>query len=497
MEVVIIGAGMGGLFCGALLAKRGVRVTVLEKNASIGGGLQTFTRNGETYETGMHVAGGFNEGGILNSICRYLGIMDRLRIRESDLMLSVTYTDSGRTYDLPAGREAFIRYLSGLFPHEAENIKRYVDAVFRLSHEEKLFYLESMSGIQDHTDEFFMPADEFIARYISDPELRAVLASVNPLYSGIPGHSPAYIHVMISALFMENPCWFEGGSGQLADALRSVIEQGGGKVLTRCEVTQVRVSDLNVECVVDKEGNEYRADWYISDIHPLTLIPMIEGKAFTTGYKSRLESIPDTASAFKVYVRLKPGTVRFPGHPVSIVDSRENAWKMAEYDLKDWPHGVNCFFGEGRGGYASHLTAYCLMDFAEVKEWENTRSGHRGESYEVWKRERTDRVMDLVEKRFPGIKDCAQEVFASSPLTFRDWFGAKNAGAYGFFKDAANIAGSQIPIRTKVRNLLLTGQNVNMHGIGGVPMTAIETIQTIFADDSVLNGIKQAISDKK
>ena len=116
MEVVIMGAGMGGLFCGALLAKRGVRVTVLEKNASIGGGLQTFTRNGETYETGMHVAGGFNEGGILNSICRYLGIRDRLRIRESDLMLSVTYTDSGRTYDLPAGREAFIRYLSGLFP---------------------------------------------------------------------------------------------------------------------------------------------------------------------------------------------------------------------------------------------------------------------------------------------------------------------------------------------------------------------------------------------
>jgi all-trans-retinol 13,14-reductase len=496
MEVVIIGSGMGGLFCGALLARRGVRVTVLEKNASIGGGLQTFTRGGETYETGMHVAGGFNEGGILNSICRYLGIMDRLRIRQSDLMLSVTYTDSGRTYDLPAGREAFIRYLSGLFPHETENLKRYVDAVFRLSHEEKLFYLESMSGIGDHTDEFFMPADEFIARYIADPELRAVLASVNPLYSGVPGHSPAYIHVMISALFMEKPCWFEGGSGQLADALRSVIEQGGGKVLTRCEVSKVRVSDMNVECVTDKAGNEYRGDWYISDIHPLTLMPMIEGKAFTIGYKSRLESIPDTASAFKVYVKLKPETVRFPGHPVSIVDCSENAWKMAEYDLKDWPHGVNCFFGEGLDGYASHLTAYCLMDFAEVKEWENTRTGHRGEAYEAWKRERTDRVLNLVEKRFPGIRECACEIFASSPLTFRDWFGTKNAGAYGYFKDAGNIAGSQIPIRTKVKNLLLTGQNVNMHGIGGVPMTAIETIQTIFADDSVLQGIKETISNK-
>ena len=489
MEVVIIGAGMGGLFCGALLAKRGVRVTVLEKNSSIGGGLQTFVRGGEKYETGMHVAGGFGEGGILNSLCRYLGIMDRLKIRESDRMISVTYADSGRTYDIPAGREAFIDYLTAKFPHQKDNIRSYVDAVFRVSHEEKLFYLESMSGVSDHSDEFFMPADAFIAKYIDDPELRAVLASINPLYSGVPGHSPAYIHIMISALFMENPCWFEGGSGQLADALKSVIEVAGGSVLTRCEVASVRVEDLNVECVTDKNGREYRGDWYISDIHPASLFPLIEGKAFTSGYRARIESIPDTASAFKVYLKLKPGTVRFPGHPVSIVDSIENAWKMAEY-------GVNCFFGEGKDGFASHLTAYCLMDYDEVTEWENTRSGYRGEAYEVWKKERTDRVLALVEKRFAGIRECADDVFASSPLTFRDWFGTRRAGAYGLFKDSTDIAKSLIPIRTKVKNLVLTGQNVNMHGIGGVPMTAIETIQTIFADESVLNGIKGELSNK-
>ena len=295
---------------------------------------------------------------------------------------------------------------------------------------------------------------------------------------------------------MENPCWFEGGSGQLADALKSVIEAAGGSVLTRCEVASVRVEDLNVACVVDKNGREYRADWYISDIHPASLFPLIEGKAFTSGYKARIESIPDTASAFKVYLKLKPGTVRFPGHPVSIVDSMENAWKMAEYESAEWPHGVNCFFGEGSDGFASHLTAYCLMDFDEVLEWENTRTGHRREAYEAWKKERTERVLDLVEKRFPGIRECADEIFASSPLTFRDWMGTRRAGAYGLFKDSTDIATSLIPIRTKVKNLLLTGQNVNMHGIGGVPMTAIETIQTIFADESVLNGIKGELSNK-
>ena len=63
---------------------------------------------------------------------------------------------------------------------------------------------------------------------------------------------------MISALFMENPCRFEGGSGQLADALKDVIEDVGGRVLTHSEVASVRVTDMSVECVADRDGREYR-----------------------------------------------------------------------------------------------------------------------------------------------------------------------------------------------------------------------------------------------
>ena len=49
-SVIIIGAGLGGLYTGAILAKEGLQVTVLEKNATIGGGLQTFQRFGETFD---------------------------------------------------------------------------------------------------------------------------------------------------------------------------------------------------------------------------------------------------------------------------------------------------------------------------------------------------------------------------------------------------------------------------------------------------------------
>ena len=77
-EVIVIGGGLGGLFTAAILSHEGYVVTVLEKNATAGGGLQTFRRCGFTFETGMHTLGGFNEGGSLDKICRYLGIRDEL-----------------------------------------------------------------------------------------------------------------------------------------------------------------------------------------------------------------------------------------------------------------------------------------------------------------------------------------------------------------------------------------------------------------------------------
>lgn len=494
MDIVVIGAGLGGLFCGALLAKEGHKVTVLEKNALIGGGLQTFVRKGESYETGMHVAGGFHEQGSLYRICRYLGISDRFEPAPSDLMSSVTYLAEGRTYDIPAGKEAFIEYLSGKFPDERDNIRQYTDAVFRLSQEEKLFYMKSeQGGYPVHSDEFLMPADRFIAKYIDNPELRSLLAFVNPLYAGVAGHSPAYLHAMISVMFIDHPCRFAGGSNRLAEALAWVIEQGGGAVLTRRNVTRIQVEERMIKCVTDSEGREYRADMYISDIHPCMLLDMIEGKAFTPGYRERLRTIPDTVSAFKVFIKVKPGTIPFSDHPVSILDKMSNAWKLSAHDSQGWPHGVSCFMAPSEDGkWATHISVLSLMSWDEVSRWAYTRTGHRTPEYEEWKRTRTEKVIDMVSKVYPGIRECTEDCFAASPLTFRDWLGSRNGSIYGYFKDTENLVMSQLPIRTKVGNLLLTGQNVNMHGIGGVPMTAIETAETITGMGVIVNKIKNA-----
>lgn len=104
---IIIGGGIGGLFTGAFLSKNGIKVTVLEKNSIIGGGLQCFARKGKTFETGMHVAGGFGPDGNLNKICHYLGISHKLRLQEvpSECSDEIYYHSSNELFQIASGKE--------------------------------------------------------------------------------------------------------------------------------------------------------------------------------------------------------------------------------------------------------------------------------------------------------------------------------------------------------------------------------------------------------
>lgn len=83
-DIIIIGSGLGGLECGAILSKEGYHVCVLEKNELFGGCFQTYQRGGHRMDTGIHYIGSLDEGQIMNQYFRYFGIMDKLSIKRMD-----------------------------------------------------------------------------------------------------------------------------------------------------------------------------------------------------------------------------------------------------------------------------------------------------------------------------------------------------------------------------------------------------------------------------
>ena len=545
MKICIIGAGLGGLFTGAILAKEGCEVTVLEKNATIGGGLQSFCRFGKTFDTGMHVVGGMRPGGNIWRICQYLGIADKARLMDvdDDCTDSLYFAEDERYYTIAQGREGFVESLAKSFPNERDGLERYVDAVMRVAEASDLFNLRPSTGsLTPFTSlsEFLMSATDFIAQFTTDPKLRAVLAYMNPFYGGRPGKTPAYVHAIISTLYIRGASRFVGGSCHFADLLAGVITSHGGKVLPGDGVEWVEVARTpsptgsvarHVEYVRTKKGHVYTADRYVSGIHPCTLLQLMDERSFPKAFRERLDSIPNSFSAFSLFIKLKPGTFPYINHSEYYMTRYDDVWNFSRTD-RPWPLGylfmtppeeVNAGAGSrvcpqtavGAAPsvcpqFATKALVTAPMPFEMVSRWAGdyrcavgrphlllpglaqgaaSTPGHRGAGYEEWKEEMAVRLLRQIEEVHPGFGQCIEAMNTASPLTIRDYYGAKEGTICGFSKDCHNLALSQVPVVTKIDNLLLTGQNNNLHGFCGVPLTAINTAEAILGTNHVLNSL--------
>ena len=366
-----------------------------------------------------------------------------------------------------------------------------MDAIFALSEEVDLFYLRpARTGMASHSEAFLTAADDLIARYIRDERLRSILAYMNPLYGGRGQQTPAYVHAIISVLYINGTSRFVGGSSLFADLLAEVITKQGGEVVTGDGVEWIEVQERQVQYVKTRKGRTCQADWYISDVHPCTLIRLMDQKALPKSYRERLDSIPNAYSAFSLYVKMKPDTFPYMNYSEYFMTRYADVWHFGDSE-KPWPLGFMLMTPPEpeQGPYSRKVLVTAPMTFDHVRRWEDTTTGHRGADYEAWKQEMADRLLTQVEELHPGFREQMMAVNTSSPLTIRDYYGVKEGAISGFSKDCRNITLSMVPVVTKVRNLLLTGQNNNLHGFCGVPLTAILTCEAILGQNYVLEKI--------
>lgn len=495
--VVIIGAGLGGLFTGAILAKEGLQVTILEKNATIGGGLQSFRRFGEDFDTGMHVIGGMQADGNIRRICNYLGILDKVSILDVDDECTdlLYFAEDKAFYKIAKGKKGFVESLAAQFPHERENLKRYVDAIYKLTDQVDLLNLRPADGHLNlfvNSSDFMIAANDFIAKYITDSKLRSVLAYMNPLYGGRYNQTPAFVHAIISMLYINGASRFVGGSNHFADLLAQVITSHDGTILTHEEVNWIEVNNRHIDFIRTKQGSTYRGDYYISSIHPCTMFKFMDEKALPKSYRERLNSIPNAYSAFSLYIKMKEGTFPYFNYSEYYMTRYDDIWNFGNTE-KPWPLGFLIMTPpmKGQGKYSRKVLVTAPMNFEAVAKWTDTTVGHRGGDYIQWKQEHAKMLLSMIEDIHPGFSDSIEEMATSSPLTIRDFYSTKEGTLCGFSKDWQNIALSQVPVATKINNLLLTGQNINLHGFCGVPLTAINTCEAILGLNYVINKIHE------
>lgn len=489
-DVVIVGSGLGGLQCGLILAKHGMKVVILERQLQPGGCIQSFRRQGELLDTGMHYVGGIGMGGSLYEPFRYLGLMD-LPWQHLDPMGFDRVTIGDRTYSYAEGHEAFVETLSRDFPHEREGLRQYselmryvgshiYDAI--LPRDEVDFFAQSLfaSSAYDYLHETFH--DELLINVLSGSSLKMELAKDT---------LPLYNFAQANNSFVQGSYRLRGDGSLIVNRLIEQIEALGGKVICNAEVEELVERDGRLVAARCKDGQEYEASYFISNAHPAVTVDLVKQSALMKKvYKNRIRRLENTYGMFTTTLVLKPGALRYFNWNQYIY-CQPNVWTYFQEPGPVQGILVSCRCPESYDATAATgLDARILdiitpMPWDKVSLWADTTVGHRGEEYRAMKERLHTQCVALAERFIPGLHNMVEAHYCSTPLTYRDYNLTPDGSAYGIRKDYHNPMMTLISPKTAIPNLFLTGQSLTLHGLLGVTMTSLITVAEILGKQTV------------
>jgi len=499
-DIVIIGSGLGGLTAAIVFAKEGYSVCVLEKNNQYGGNLQTFVRDKTIFDTGVHYLGGLEEGQNLYQYFNYLGIMDDLKLQKLDDGFDrISFEGDDTTYTHTQGYDNFRASLLEQFPEDEVAIDLYCAKLKETTEKFPMYCVKLGKPYYDDHDLFELSAKEYIESITDNTKLQAVLAGSNLLYAGQNYRTPFYVHALSVDSYIQSAYRCVNGGSQISKFLIRRLIEHGGHAFKHQEVVHIECEDKKALSVTTAKGDVVKGTTFISNVDPKYTLQLLDTATFRKSYVKRIKTIESTIAAYTIHVVMKPGMFPYKNHNYYHYKDESRIWDVHNYTQESWPEAYMISMGpsKNQGEFADNLTAMTYMHFDEMEPWEDTfntvaKKNERGETYDEFKRIKSEKFLSELEKKFPNIRECVESMYASTPLSYRDYIGCNGGSMYGYAKDVNNPLSSFISPRTKISNLLFTGQSLNMHGILGVTISGIVTSSEILGKQYLLDKVWEA-----
>jgi len=474
-DSVIIGSGLGGLVTAVLLARFGRKVCVIEKNNQYGGNLQTFVRDKEILDTGVHYIGGLGEGENLYKYFDYLGIMQDLAIQRMDIdeYDRISFEGDPINYPHAQGYDNFINQLLPYFPEEEEALRNYCKKIQEICNSFPMYNLRKSFGFNETV--LGTSLKSFLDELTDNELLKAVLVGSNFLYVAKAESTPLYVHALTINSYIQSAWRCINGGSQIAKLLIRQLRKYGGDILKNKEVIAVEMEDQLIKAVRTDDQQLIYANEFVSNINLRHTFAMLPERFQKQAYVKRIHSLPLSPSVFSVYIVCKDDLIPYQNYNIYHYKNIKSVW----YDHDQSPLVISMSRNDQDQTFCSTMTVMCYMTAAEVQQWDESfnrsiiqQLSTRGDCYEAFKTAKANQIIEELQHLFPNIKDAIRSVHTSSPLTYRDFIGAEEGNMYGYLKEHQYPLNSLISTKTKVKNLFLTGQNVKMHGVLGVTITA-------------------------
>jgi len=440
----------------------------------------------------MHYIGSADPGQTLNTIWHYLDIGSDIPLERLDPDGYDVISFQGDHFRFANGKENFINTLADQFPKSRDELAKYYDLIQTVTSAAAMHSLNTHVDLNVNADYQIVSINKVIDSVISDPLLRQVLAGIQPLYAGEKDRTPFFTHALIFDFYNQSAFRIVGGSSQVAESLQKSIQRNGGQVLVRHKVDKIECDESRATAVITTDGERFPADLVISAIHPARTMPLIDSHLIRPAYRRRVENTRNTISAFTVYLKFKKNTVKYLNSNIYYYRS-DSTWGCEDYDERSWPKCLLYmhFCHEKNPVYAEAGEILTYMRFDEMQQWYGTHIGHRGEDYKALKRRKAETVIAALEQEIPGISHQIEHYYTSTPLTYLDYTDVPDGAMYGIAKDVNDLGQVGITSKTKIPNLLLTGQSITCHGMLGVLAGSLITCSEVLSRDVIFSQLKK------
>ena len=321
-DVIVVGAGFGGSTSAALLAKRGLKVLLLDKNAKAGGKAMAFSKGGFTYTAWVVVAAP-TMGNAFEAVLKELGMENKVELVAPGIQGSMFKQSTGKWAQMPQDPTPDPNKLFDIFEVKQEERE---DAM-KLLGELTLMSPKDIAALDD------ISYGDLLGRYKVARGLHAFLTSlVSDACFVIPVDAVAAsegVTVLQQVFLRGGGVFCKGGIGRVAETYAEAVEKFGGKTMFRARVEKINVDDGRVTGV-STDKDTFRAPIVISNagIQP-TVLKLVGEKHFDRSYVNYVKDLVPSLSFIGARYFLSKEII--PKVPFGALFSTETAWNMEKF----------------------------------------------------------------------------------------------------------------------------------------------------------------------
>ena len=485
-DVIVIGAGLGGLTAASLLAKSGLRVLMIEQQNKPGGSCTSFKRADVVYDVGTAMIYGFGEKGFRPFRFLMNELEEPIDVVAHPTLARMTYEGHPIVFWSDVNR--FLDELGSLFPEEKVNLRAFYADLYKMYENIVI------------KNEVVVPPSEFtprqkLRRLLSSP--LSILKMQKLLSTSVKDLLDQYFHteeiidffdklcsaycyctaeetpaVLAATMFLDNHIggvyYPAGGAQMLPNKFEKAFERNGGQVLYRHLVNEILMQNGQAYGVRLDNDLEIYSDRVVANATVWNLYgKLIKPEHIDPAQLAWARALVPTYPSMTLYMLVDPEALPADAMPWEIfIENRE------VIDSSDLTLYINSLVDQslcppGKLVVMAIAPNLCAWPSPQDPEYQS-------EAYQSLKQREAECMLDQIEKHYPGFRQHIHSLIVGTPTTIERYL-LKNGGAVGGPK---NAIGQQMLKRLHARsawkNLYFCGDSTVM--ATGAPATAVSGV---------------------